>query len=266
MKNIKILLKKTIRELLVIKLFVFSLFIIFFSFYWLPNIIIMTSWISFIIASVLIMCIGCGPIPALLLENLQYQYKDGLPSPKWKKDNIIVLLGNGKTIIRKSNVVDIEPSPQSYSRIFETMRLYKLCKQNLKNCTIIISGGDPQNYSISEAVVYGKKLLESGIEQKDIKLETESFNTFQNAKLSLSIVKSIMKKKSDTNIILVSSAYHLKRSQLYFNHFGIKTIASRSDYINVHYRIIPSIFNFHLTAIALKEYIGIGIWFSKIIH
>ncbi|EMS36046.1 YdcF family protein [Candidatus Liberibacter americanus] len=241
---------------------ILSILVILYYFYLMKNTTI--SWLPFSFVTLLIVCIGCGPIPSLLINNLQYQYKDNLLFSELKEENIIILLGNGTTTIKENPIIKVDPSPQSYSRIFETIRLYRLCKQNRKNCTIIISGGDPQKHGISEADVYGEKLLEVGIDKKDIKLETKSLNTFQNAKLSLPIIKSIMGDKSKTNIILVSSAYHLQRSQLYFKNLGINTIASRADYINVKYSFIPSIINFNITAIALKEYLGIGIWFSNI--
>ncbi|ACT57423.2 hypothetical protein B2I23_04225 [Candidatus Liberibacter asiaticus] len=204
--------------------------------------------------------IGWGIIPTILLKHLQFSYQRPLLSPQWKKDgNIIVLLGNGTTIIPTIPAIRIEPSFQSYSRIFETMRLYKSCKQHSMHCTIIISGGDPQKHGLAESIVYNNKLLESGVERDDIKLETQSLDTFQNAQFSSSMIKNMQGK----NIILVSSAYHLKRSQLYFQHFGINTKASCSDYLNAYYSIIPLSANFYLTELALKEYIGILIAYYR---
>ncbi|WP_244464391.1 YdcF family protein [Candidatus Liberibacter africanus] len=135
------------------------------------------------------------------------------------------------------------------------MRLYKSCKKHSTHCTILISGGDPQKHGLPESIVYSNKLLENGVEENDIKLDTQSFNTFQNAQFSSKMIKDMHVEK----IVLVSSAYHLKRSQLYFQYLGIHTEASRSDYVNANYTIIPVSINFYLTELALKEYIGIVI-------
>ncbi|MBL0849114.1 MAG: YdcF family protein [Candidatus Liberibacter ctenarytainae] len=240
---------------LIISLFIFS-----FLLYWLQKPIV--AWISLGLTLLLIWCIGCGLVPIILLKHLQYSYMHAVLSPQWKDgDNIIVLLGNGTTIIQASPRAKIEPSPQAYSRIFETIRLYRLCKQQQKHCTILISGGDPQKHGIEESTIYRDKLLEIGIESIDIKLETHSLNTLQNAQLSSSIISSMFGDKLSKNVIIVSSAYHLQRSQLYFKRFGIDTIASRADYITAHYSIIPSAFNIYLTELALKEYIGY--WVGK---
>ncbi|WP_407042009.1 YdcF family protein [Candidatus Liberibacter solanacearum] len=128
---------------------------------------------------------------------------------------------------------------QSYARIFETIRLYKLCKKHSTHCTILITGGGPQKNGLAEATVYNQKLLKLDIERHDVKLETQSFNAFQNAHFTSSIIKNI----KGRNVILVSSAYHLKRSQLYFQHFGHKTLTSRSDYIHPYCRLFKKIFS-----------------------
>ncbi|MEG8098855.1 YdcF family protein [Candidatus Liberibacter brunswickensis] len=204
--------------------------------------------------------IGFGFIPKILLENLQFSYEITLLSPQWNEDsNIIVLLGNGTTITPIHNKVDIRPSPTSYSRIFETLRLYNSCKKHSKHCKIIISGGDPQKHGLSESIVYSNKLLEMNVDIKDIINETKSLNTFQNAQFSSKIIKEMNGK----NIIIVSSAYHLKRSKLYFQYLGINTKTSCSDYINASYSIVPMSINFYLTELALKEYIGILISYYR---
>nr|WP_240535985.1 YdcF family protein [Candidatus Liberibacter solanacearum] len=73
---------------------------------------------------------------------------------------------------------------------------------------MLITGRDPQKNGLAEETVYSQKLLKLDIERHDIKLETQSFNAFQNAQFTSSIIKNI----KGRNVILVSSAYHLKRS------------------------------------------------------
>ncbi|WP_310649488.1 YdcF family protein [Candidatus Liberibacter sp.] len=209
--------------------------------------------------------IGCGLIPSVLVGNLQSPYTVRMV-PIWKGNkNVIVLLGAGTTVVRYFPKMIVDPSPQSYSRIFETVRLYDACKKAGENhCTIVISGGDPQKHGVPESIVYSRKLIEIGINPDDIKLERKSLNTLQNAKLTSPIINTIIEKQNNRNIILVSSAYHLRRSQLYFKYSKIKTIASPADYITVHFTIIPSAVNFYLTDLALKEYMGIFLHIIKL--
>ncbi|ADR52364.1 hypothetical protein CKC_03075 [Candidatus Liberibacter solanacearum CLso-ZC1] len=57
----------------------------------------------------MILCIGSGLIPAILLKNLQFPYQTPLSSPQWEKEgNIIVLLGNGTEKIPTLPTVGIE--------------------------------------------------------------------------------------------------------------------------------------------------------------
>lgn len=197
------------------------------------------------------LAIGDGLLSFVLTNSLQRPFIN-LSSPQWKNKNAIVLLGAGVTKLPATDKV-IPAMLGSYSRMYETARLYMDCVKHHK-CTIIISGGDPLKTGKSEAVVYRDALLALGINNSDIKLESNSMNTYQNAKFT----SSLLKKEAFEQVILVTSDIHLRRSLLYFSHFGVKAKPALADYLQPQLEFIPRAYNFALTDLAIHEYLGIA--------
>ena len=203
------------------------------------------------IATLLFFFIGSGFLPSLLLPHLAYTYTP-LSNPHWQKHNIIIVLGNGTVKIPANNAV--VPTLFSFSRIYETARLYYSCKKSGEKCSIIISGGDPLANGIPEAIVYQDALINLGIQKSDIEAEARSKNTFQNAKLTSELLKA----QTYDRLLLVTSGIHTKRSLLYFSYFGIHPAPAPSDVIAVNTGLIPSTYHFTVTDFIIHEYIGIA--------
>lgn len=193
---------------------------------------------------------GNGVIASFLLTKLQASYASD-KAPSWKENNIILLLGAGTNKVPDENI--IRPGIFGYSRILKTAQLYFSCHKSNHKCTIIISGGDVFNMGISEAENYRNNLVAMGIKEKDIYVETESKNTYQNAEFS----SKILKEKKYDNLILVSSGLHLKRSLLYFANFNLFPQPIIADYVSAYSSYIPIGYNFALADLAWHEYEGI---------
>jgi uncharacterized SAM-binding protein YcdF (DUF218 family) len=173
-------------------------------------------------------------------------------NPVWKENNAIVLLGAGTIKVPSSHLV--LPTLIAYSRINKTASLYLDCTNHREyQCTVIISGGDPLKTHVTEAYAYREVLLHLGVSDKDIILEPKSLNTYQNAEF----VSEIVKKNKYDQIVLVTSAIHLKRALLYFSHFGMDTHPAYSDYLTSKIVFFPLGFNFALTDFAIHEYLGL---------
>jgi uncharacterized SAM-binding protein YcdF (DUF218 family) len=194
--------------------------------------------------------IGNGFLPAYLLHNLQFPYSQTSPI-HWEKTNIIILLGAGTSKDPRSN--EIKPSILAFSRISQTAIIYRECKNTNTSCHILISGGDPLNNGKSEAKTYQENLLSLGVNSKDIRLETQSKNTFQNARFS----SYFLKKHYNAQILLVSSGLVLKRALLYFYFFNIYPKPIASDFITIPMAKYPLGYNFAMNDFAIHEYIGI---------
>jgi len=209
-----------------------------------------TSLITGTILVISYLVIGDGFFPAYLLHNLQSPYSQ-TPPINWKKTNTIILLGAGISKGPGSN--KINPSLLAFSRIVQTAVIYNECKKTHASCRILISGGDPLKKGKTEAKTYQESLISLGIDTKNIQLETESKNTFQNAQFS----SYLLKKQYSEQLLLVSSGLALKRALLYFGFFNIYPKPIASDFITIPIAKYPLGYNFAMNDFAIHEYTGI---------
>lgn len=191
---------------------------------------------------------GSGPVTAWFLEKLQ-PYSSPL-KPEWKESNLIIVLGSGQA--RWSNNY-VSPQVFGISRTTEAARLYLDCKKAGKVCTLITSGGDPSATGESEAVTMKALLLQLGVSAGDILAETESRNTYENAQF---VFKAVAERKF-ANYILVTSGFHMKRSELCFQMNGMTVVAAPADRIQAHQPVYPHAANFYFNNMVAHEYGGI---------
>lgn len=194
--------------------------------------------------------IGNGFIPFYLLKFLQIYTEPQVI--KWKESNTIVVLGAGTSKPVGSD--ETKPSLMSFSRITTAAALYHNCKINSSHCHILISGGDPQHNGKTEAATYRETLINLGIKHSDIQLESDSKNTFQNAKF----ISALLEQKSDKQILLVSSGLTLRRALLYFSYFKIHPIPVPADFIMIPFSKFPLAYNLAINDFAVHEIIGIA--------
>jgi uncharacterized SAM-binding protein YcdF (DUF218 family) len=200
------------------------------------------------LALVLLFGIGCGPVPSYLLRNLQSGYSDAAAVREVPR-TAIILLGNGTERVPPASV---EVAPLAYGRVMKTLELYQACKLKGGSCTIVVTGGDPQHHGASEAAVYSARLRLLGVDSADILVEGRSLNTWQNAQYTAELLKA----HPVEQLFLVTSGIHLRRSLLYFDHFGLHGQPVRADYVSAMSSVIPSSYNFLMTDLAIHEYVG----------
>ena len=202
---------------------------------------------------VLVVAIGCGPVPAWLLDSLEKPFENE-PQISWGARNAIVLLGAGTFRIGKT----VEPGVFSYARIVEAVQLYQSCKRasggTAGDCKILVSGGDARHHGEAEATVYRREIVALGVNSDDVLMEPKSMNTWQNAQFS----RAALADYAPDRTLLVSSAIHLRRSLLYFAHFGMTPIPVRADDLQATASPLPMAYNFALMDYALHEWIGIA--------
>ncbi|HWZ47882.1 MAG TPA: YdcF family protein [Herbaspirillum sp.] len=214
------------------------------------------SFTLYVITFVLFIAIGIGVLPRYLLTNLQSPPE--LAHISWGKKNAIILLGAGTEKIPDSS--DIEVGSFAYGRLAKTAALYSFCRVVSEQCKVIVSGGDPQHHGAAEAVIYGAYLQELGVDKTDLLLEKCSKNTWQNAQFTAPLTTSLFKQHNSypgDNIVLVTSGIHMRRSLLYFSHFGINAQPARADYLSAKTTWFPLAYNFLVTDLALNEYVGL---------
>ena len=202
------------------------------------------------LALLLFLAAACGPLPSLLLHNLQAPYAGTVGG--WASRNAIVLLGAGST--RVAPGAALEPPLLAYGRIVQAATLYHDCKASGQQCMLLVSGGDSQHHGMAEAAVYAPVLRRLGVPAQDLQLESRSMNTWQNAQFSRPLLQAYDPQK----LVLVSSAIHLRRSMLYFTHFGLRPVPVHGDMVAAMLTAWPRSSNLALCDDALHEYLGVA--------
>jgi len=198
---------------------------------------------------VLFFGIGCGAVPRWLIHGLQSPY-DVEPVIAWAPRNAIVLLGGGTVVAGDE---PLQPSFFADGRVLRAAQLYFACKATGMECHLLVSGGDSQDHGEAESIVYGRALQKLGIPPADLSLETRSMSTWQNAQFS----RPLLVEYAPQHMVLVTSGIHLRRSLLYFEHFGITPQPVAGDWVNARREVIPDSWNYLLADAALHEYLGI---------
>lgn len=117
-------------------------------------------------------------------------------------------------IILGAKITGQDPSILLRLRLDEGIRLYEAGYAP----TIIVSGAQGPDETISEAAGMKQYLLYHGVPPECILVEDQSFNTYQN----LANSQKIMKEHRLETAIIVSNASHIRRSLLLAQNLGIK--------------------------------------------
>jgi uncharacterized SAM-binding protein YcdF (DUF218 family) len=196
----------------------------------------------------------CGFFP--IGHNLQVYWENHyLPMTELPNhvDGVIVLGGSidfKKSLARGQGQLNIHTP-----RITEMMYLAK----HYPKAKIVFSGGNGNitGSSSSEAKELDKLLKKIGFDTSRIIFEGESRNTFENMAFS----KKLINPKEGETWLLVTSAFHMKRSSEIFRSNGWDVIPYPAGYLTAgKYKVIPNfevIDNMYKLQIVAKEIIGI---------
>ncbi len=143
-------------------------------------------------------------------------------------------------------------------RLIHALELYKLGKVD----KILLSGGTAKiiGEKRSEALSVLPFLKNMGIPDEDILMESTSRNTHENAENTAALLK---KNFPGENFLLITSAFHMKRSLACFKKQGLEMNSFPTDYYSKEFvfspgnTILPRSDAFVLWNIIIKEWIGI---------
>lgn len=194
------------------------------------------------------------PVAGMLMQGLEKQYVPPALEKIIGKTDAVVVLGGGAV----RDVPDISGrealSAVSMNRLITGVRLQKRL-----DIPIIISGGQVFADSGTEATVAEKVLLELSVPPQQIFTDTEARNTTENAVN----VAALCREQQWQKIVLVTSAFHMPRSVLNFADKGLDIVPFPCDYqlsgkmqLSI-FRFMPQGFALELSAMALKEYLGL---------
>jgi len=184
------------------------------------------------------------PIKDLLYKPLE----DAYPVPSKLEGDAIVILGGGayNTGILKED---------STKRLLTGFVLHKQT-----NLPIILSGGASIG-ALPEAEVMKGLLLTLGVDKSKIHMDVNSRDTEENAQE----VKKLCERLGCKRVVLVTSAYHMRRAVLAFQRAGLEVVPYPTDFkrdmrYNL-YSLLPKMGVFADSCKALREYLGL-VWYS----
>ena len=161
-----------------------------------------------IATGLLIWLLSISPVTDRLMNGLQA----GLRYPAHPQGDVIVMLGGGVS----GNV----PSADTSERMITAVSLYRVL-----HVPIIVSGGQVYSWGKAEAPIDARYLAGLGVPAADILLEDKSRDTLENARY----VKKLCEAHHFTAPLLVTSAYHMRRSLLCFRHEKMRPTAVPAD-------------------------------------
>lgn len=180
--------------------------------------------------------------------------KDYLLSPPLNSGQLgaVVVLGGG---ISGNEYTGEMPSQQTAARLLHAVEVFRSAGAKFLICAGKGTG------KTSEAEIMGAAAQGAGIPKKSVKLDVRSRNTREHA-------EELNKIFQDKNIKigLVTSAYHMKRSEGEFKKYFQNIAPFPSDYLYTSYPIsvytfIPTSTNLHKFSVAFREIIGI-VWYK----
>lgn len=144
-------------------------------------------------------------------------------------------------------------------RIIHTLDLYRLGKVR----KIIISGGSGKviDQTAIESDELRYFLVNAKVRKKDILVERASRNTYENAKYSTELINAA---NSDSDVLLITSAFHIKRASKCFAKQGLKHDTFPTDYYGAdggytpEDLFLPSVKALSLWSVMIKEWIGLA--------
>lgn len=146
--------------------------------------------------------------------------------------DVAVVLGNKVELNGK-------PSKRLQGRLDKAVELY----QNNYFEYVIVSGGVGKE-GFNEAVVMKDYLIDNGIPDDNILIDSNGYNSFMTAKNT----KEIMDNMDFDSATIITQFYHISRTKLAFNKVGIENIYSaHADYIELRdvYSIVREFFGYY---------------------
>jgi uncharacterized SAM-binding protein YcdF (DUF218 family) len=195
---------------------------------------------------------GIAPVANYLCYRLE---KDYIISPAENKNiDVIVVLGNGSQEISSLNKSFLTQT--GYVRLLQSVLFF-----NKMSAKYLVCSGKGYG-KLSEAELMARLAEKLGVPKDKIRMEANANNTWESA-----VELNKMFANKNINIGLVTSAFHMQRSEREFRKYFNNVVPLPSDYlyssptdVDVVTRYIPSTAEVGKTSVALREMIG-QLWY-----
>ena len=222
--------------------------------------------IPIVLGLVLLLVGGNGWVGAWLVRSLEFQHLPLTTMPQ--ADAIVILGGCTKPATPPRPWVEVS---EEGDRVLYGAKLYREGKAP----RVILSGGriDWKGGGPAESDDMAQLIETMGVPKTAILQDPTSLNTYENAVN----VKQIMQSQGIRRILLVTSAMHMPRSLLIFQHLGMDAIPAPTDFNTtdrdeqalqgsaaaIVLNALPETDRLQQMTRALKEYLGIIVYRLK---
>jgi uncharacterized SAM-binding protein YcdF (DUF218 family) len=198
---------------------------------------------------IFIWLLSISPVADAMLRGLESDFK----IPENPRGDVIILPGGGVY----DKVPDLSgvgaPKEEMIARLVTAVRLQKML-----NIPIIVSGGAVFKGRKAEAPIVRRFLIDLGVPDKKVIIEDKSRDTIENARYTAEICRKVGYKKP----ILVTSAYHMRRSIVSFEKVGMKAVPFPANFKTWDRKYgwedyLPHSVNTVRAALAIKEHAGL---------
>jgi uncharacterized SAM-binding protein YcdF (DUF218 family) len=202
---------------------------------------------------VLLYLLSIGPATEFLIGRLEKDFPP-IERKRGVSAQAIVVLTGGVRDVSWSGAGS-EPSETSLERIVKGVTIHRTLHIPL----VIVGGsGDPEK-RISEADAMAGVAGDLGVSRKNMIIESTARNTVESARELKRVFKG-------SRILLVTSAYHLRRATAIFTKQGFEVIAVPAGYRSEQRAVsirsfIPQAANLYNSSLALSEYISY-VWYK----
>jgi len=196
--------------------------------------------------------LSMGPSADLLLRPLEQAYPPLHLAPARPIDAVVVLTGGeGWTPERP---ITSALSTSSTDRLIEGIRLWR----ELEGAApLLFVGGIGPRGGRPEAPLMAQAAQALGVPADALRWESASRNTFENA-------VAVRELLGDAPFVLVTSAFHMPRAMLVFQHFGLEPVAAPCGHaarlVHSAWDFAPSSQTLWRSAQALREHLAL-VWY-----
>jgi uncharacterized SAM-binding protein YcdF (DUF218 family) len=211
---------------------------------------------------------GTAWVPKTVTRYLETRYP---PLENLPNVDVIVVLGGGTNPVDAPRSI-VEVNGAADRLIYASWLYHQGVAPNLLVTGGYISWMDERSTTPAEEMNALLNML--GVPETAIWMEGKSQNTYENARYS----KEILEEKEITQIVLVTSAWHMPRAVPLFENQGLEVIPAPTDFsitddnwerlwrptfLDIIRGIIPTASNLGGTTGVMKEIIGIVVYWTR---
>ncbi|WP_420208610.1 YdcF family protein [Candidatus Electronema sp. JC] len=209
-----------------------------------------------VMAAVLLWAASTRKAAELIMLPLEKPYPPQRAEAMPQAGAIVILGGVTRGAVPGLGLTDLDGGAD---RLVHGARLFRAGKAPL----LILSGGSPPGTQ-PEAEAMAELLEFMGVPAENMLLEPASRNTLENGTNTLPLLQA----RGIRRILLVTSAYHMRRAQAVFARLGLEVIPAATDYQLVERTAsildwLPQADALEMSSRGLKEHLGWAVYAAR---